>query len=101
MKSQPIAKKKSPRNPREMPATQGMLYEVRGELIEKMSKFQVELKAEMHGIKSELKAEMHGIKSELKAEMHGIKSDIHRMAALMEEQNAKNNVVLDALMGIS
>ncbi len=71
--------RKIPRNAGEVPATKAMLFEMKGELLEKIE----------------------SAKHEVKSEIHEVKSEIHRLAVLMEEQNAKNNVVLDALMGIT
>lgn len=34
------------------------------------------------------------------AEIHGLKSEIHRIALISEEQNAKNNIVLDGLTSL-
>ena len=86
--------------------TQAMLYGVRDEL---KSLFKSEIhgfKSEVHDLKSEihgLKSEMHGVKSEvhgLKSEVHGIKSEVHRLGVLIEEQNARNRIVLDGLTSL-
>ncbi len=92
-----------------------------------MSELRTEVKSEIHGLKSEIhevKSEIHGLKSEIhevKSEIHGLKSEIHdvksegqstkaaiyslkaemhRVALLVEEQNAKNNIVLDGLTSL-
>jgi hypothetical protein len=59
--------------------TQKMLYEVRDEL-----------KQDMSGVKIELKRDMEILRSE-------VKSEIHRLALLVEEQNARNKIVMDGL----
>lgn len=41
----------------------------------------------LHGVHSDV--------SELKSEMFGVKSELHRVALLVEEQNARNKYVLD------
>lgn len=53
-----------------------------------------EMKSEM----SEMKSEMSEMKSEMfgmKSEMFGMKSELHRVALLVEEQNARNKFVMD------
>lgn len=96
----------APRRPREnghapsagnIPATSTMLAQVRTELLERMDQQERSFKAEIHGIR----AEIHGVKAEnqgIKAEMHGVKAEVARIAFLVEEQNARNKVVLDALV---
>ncbi len=69
----------------EVPVTRAMLGEVRTELIELID-------ARFH----ELKADIH----ELKADIHEIKSGMARMMLLLEEQNARNKVVLDGLVTV-
>jgi hypothetical protein len=84
--------RKYPRRASEVPVTQAMLFGVRDEL-------KAFVKSEIHGVKSEI----HGIKSEnqgIKSETQGIKSEIHRLALLIEEQNARNRIVLDGLTGL-
>ena len=60
-----------------------MLAEARTELLERVD-----------GLRDELKAEIH----EVKAEIHEVKAQVARIAFLVEEQNARNKVVLDGLM---
>ena len=57
--------------PTEVPVTQGMLY----------------------GVRDELKAEMRSVEGKISSQVHGL-------TILVEEQNAKNNVVLDGLTNI-
>ncbi len=61
-------RKRYPYRPSQVPVTQGMLY----------------------GVRDELKAEVRSVEAKMS-------SQIHRLAVLMEEQNSKNNVVLDGL----
>lgn len=69
-----------------------------------------DLKAEIQSVRAELKAEIEAVRielggkiDELRIEMAQfkaeIKSDIHRLALLIEEQNARNVFVLDGLAG--
>ena len=109
----------------DVPATCGMLGAVRTELLERIDQSRFELRAEMREMKHELRAEMHEMKGELRAEMHemkgelraeigavavgldgvraelsGVKAEVSRIACLMEEQNARNKIVLDALVSV-
>jgi chromosome segregation ATPase len=97
-----------------------MLSGVRTELLERIDQVKNELKADIHEVKADIdgvKAEIHGVKAEIhelraeihgvKAEIHGVKAEIHevkaevaRIAFLIEEQNARNKVVLDGLMAV-
>lgn len=74
----------------DVPATCAMLAEVRTELLLRMDGLENRLMGEIHGVK----AEVHG----LKAEVQGVKADVARIGFLIEEQNARNKVVLDALV---
>jgi septal ring factor EnvC (AmiA/AmiB activator) len=103
----------------ELPVTRAMHSELRTELFERIDQTKSELRAEIHQTKSELRAEIHQTKSELRAEIHEVKADVRelrvtvhrleagqhevkaemaRVAFLVEEQNARNKVVLDALV---
>jgi hypothetical protein len=78
-------KRKYPARAANVPVTQRMLYAVRDEL------------------KSDIKAS--DFKSEgkfnlLNANIQQLKSEVHRIAILVEEQNAKNNIVLDGLTNL-
>ncbi len=98
----------------EVPATCGMLGAVRTELLERIDQSRFELRAEMREMKHELRAEMHEMKGELRAEigavavgldgvraeLYGVKAEVSRIACLMEEQNARNKIVLDALVSV-
>ena len=75
-----------------------MLYEMEERLSHRMDagfyKLQCELRGEAGGLKSqfsEMKSDFNGMKSE----MSGIKSELHRVALLIEEQNARNRYVMD------
>lgn len=66
----------------DVPVTAGMLAEVRSELLSRIDQTKLELRAEIQ---------------EVKAELVGIKADVARLGFLIEEQNARNKIVLDAL----
>lgn len=97
----------------ELPVTRAMLSAVRTELLERVDQVQNKLEAKIHEVRAEVqevRAEVHALKAEvhgLKAEIHEIKADIHeikggmaRMMLLLEEQNARNKVVLDGLVAV-
>ncbi|HSO00410.1 MAG TPA: hypothetical protein VLS89_19090 [Candidatus Nanopelagicales bacterium] len=73
----------------ELPATRRMLADVRTELLLRIDQTKEELKAEIHGVRADIHA--------MQAEIHGVKADVARISFLIEEQNARNKVVLDAL----
>lgn len=88
---------------KDVPATVGLVMEVRDEL-------KAEIRSEIYGVKKEIhevKAEIHEVKSEVhgvKAEVHGLKSQmqevlksVHHTQVLMEEQRSENRIVLDGL----
>src|SRR5262249_36350819 len=109
----------------ELPVTRAMLGDVRNELLERIDETKTELRGEIHLVKTELRAEIHQVKTELQAEihqvkaglhtvqiglndvqggllavqagLHGVRGDMARIGFLVEEQNARNKVVLDAL----
>jgi hypothetical protein len=94
----------------ELPVTRTMLSEVRTELIERIEHSKSELRAEMQLVKGELREEIRQVKAEVheikvrmhahEAGLHGVKAELARLALLVEEQNARNKVVLDALMAV-
>jgi chromosome segregation ATPase len=87
----------------ELPATRAMFTGMRTELLDRIDQSKNELRAEIHGVKAEVagvKAEIHGVKAEIhgvKAEVAGLKAEVARVAFLVEEQNARNKIVLDGL----
>lgn len=71
-----------------------MLYEMEERLAHKMDSGYHSLKVEINGLKSDF----HGMKSDnssMKADISSIKSELHRVALLVEEQNARNKYVMD------
>jgi chromosome segregation ATPase len=61
------------------------------------------VKAEINGVKAEIngvKAEINGVKAQLdtmQAGLHEMKATVARICFLVEEQNARNRIVLDGL----
>jgi hypothetical protein len=75
-----------------LPATQGMLHLV-----------QNELKADIRGLRSEMDAGFHRVESsvaEVKASVARVEASTARIEALVEEQNSRNQVVLEGLTGL-
>jgi chromosome segregation ATPase len=76
----------------------------------KIDDVKAELKADIRkldtkadDVKAELKADLQEVKADLhevKAAVHGMEANILRIQALMEEQNARNKVVLDGLAAV-
>ena len=69
-----------------------MLAGVRTELLQRIDAARAELKSEIH----EVKAEIH----QVKAEIHEVKAGIARIEVLVEEQNARNRIVLDGITAL-
>lgn len=81
-----------PERSSEVFVTQKMLFGVRDELVDLVKSVEHGLRSEIHGVK----AEIHEVKSEVK----GLSSQVHRLSVLIEEQNARNTIVLDGLTNL-
>lgn len=84
----------------ELPVTRAMLGEVRTELLHRIDQAKAELRGEIQAVKTELRAEIQAIKADqyaIRADQHAIRADIARIALIVEEQDARNKIVLDAL----
>ncbi len=100
--------------PEDVPVTKAMLELTEKRLEEKIESAKLELKSEIGTARTELRAEIGtartelgaeigSVKSELqavKAAIHDVKSEVHRLAILIEEQNARNKIVLEGLTGL-
>lgn len=71
----------------QVPVTVAMLDEMEGRLSHKIDSGLHRVQSEISGLKSEI--------SGIKSEVFGVKSELHRVALLVEEQNARNKFVLD------
>lgn len=98
------AKKKGPKGllkiskSSEIPATQGQLDAVRGELKSDITSLGLRL----DGVRSELKSDIASLglrldsfHSELKSDIASVLSAVHHVTAIVEEQNARNKLVID------
>lgn len=92
----------------QVPVTVAMLNEMEGRLSHKIDAGLRRVQSEISGVKadvSSLKSDVSSLKSDvstlktdvssLKSEFSGFKSELHRVALLVEEQNARNKYVLD------
>jgi uncharacterized protein (UPF0335 family) len=80
-----------------------MLGEVRTELLERIDQSKSELRGEIQQVKGELLGEIYQVKATLhavEAGLHAVQADVARIALLVEEQNARNKVVLDGLVAV-
>lgn len=71
-------KKNYPSRAANVPVTQKMLYAVR----------------------DELNSSIHALDAKVDSRFHQIAAQIHQMKILVEEQNSKNNIVLDGLTSL-
>ena len=102
-----------PRSSRDLPVTQGMLHLVKGELKADIRELRSEMNAQFHGIRSEfhsvrsdterVQSEVHGLRNDVERVMqvvHRVASEVARVGVLMEEQNSRNQIVLEGLTGL-
>ncbi len=68
-----------------------MLYEMEDRLTHKMDSGFHKMRSEFSGLFGGMKSEITGMKSDIS----GMKSELHRVALLVEEQNARNRYVMD------
>jgi hypothetical protein len=76
----------------DVPVTQRMLFAVRDEL-----------KADINSSKSEtnsVRSELKSLEAKVETRFYELSSQIHQIKILTEEQNAKNNIVLDGLVNL-
>lgn len=85
-------KKKYPSRAANVPVTQKMLYAVRDDLD---SSFKT-LKASVRTVDAKIEV----VDAKVDAHFHQLSGQIHQMKILVEEQNAKNNIVLDGLTNL-
>lgn len=77
---------------KDLPATQGMLYLVRTELKEDMA----ELRSEMNMRFSQGDVNFQKVLTAV----HQVSSEVARLGLLVEEQNSRNQIVLEGLTGL-
>ena len=86
-----------------VPVTVEMLRQTRNELVARIDASEktlsAEIKLQIHGVRSEF----NGLRSEfdgMRAELHEVRADVARIVVLVEEQNARNAVVLEGLTNL-
>jgi chromosome segregation ATPase len=97
----------------EVPVTRGMLSGVRSELLQRIDQGREEARADSRKLDAKIdgvRAEVHDLRAEvheMRAEVHGVKAEIHevkagmaRIEVLVEEQNARNRIVLDGITAL-
>jgi septal ring factor EnvC (AmiA/AmiB activator) len=87
----------------DVPVTGVMLGKVRTEVLQRIDQAREEaradnqrLDAKIDAVRAELKADLH----EVKAGMHGMQAQMARIEVLVEEQNARNKIVLDGITAL-
>lgn len=89
---------------RDIPATCGMLSDVRTELVERFDAADKRIDAvekRIDAVENRLMGEIHRLEAAVHgvaSEVHSLKSQVARVSYLVEEQNARNKIVLDALV---
>ncbi|MEI8258833.1 MAG: hypothetical protein WCJ30_24445, partial [Deltaproteobacteria bacterium] len=78
-----------PKSARQLPATREMLDGVRYELVERIA-----------AVESKLTGEIVRVESKLSGQMHEVRADVARLGVLIEEQNARNSIVFEALHAV-
>jgi predicted nucleic acid-binding Zn-ribbon protein len=90
----------------DVPVTQRMLYAVRDELKADIKSVRSEIKSVRSEIKSvnsdisSIRSDFKSLEAKVDSRFHEISSQIYQMKVLVEEQNAKNNIVLDGLVNL-
>ncbi len=98
IKTKPLSPKQLTR--RGLPASVGLVEEVRDELKAEIGVFRHEVKAEIGAFRHEIKAEMHSLRHELRGEIQQVLVIAHRTQAIVEEQRSENRIVLDGLKNL-
>jgi hypothetical protein len=87
----------------EVPVTRGMLVGVRTEILQRIDQGREGTRAEIRELKAELKGDIHRLDAaihDVKAEIHDVKAGMARIEVLVEEQNARNRIVLDGITAL-
>ena len=88
-KKKKVPPKKSP----DVPATQAMIYELREEMKNSMSSLESKMEARFNKI--------DGRFNEVDSNIKKVVAELHRVALVVEEQNARNKYVLDGYTSLN
>ena len=77
---------------KDVPVAQGMLHLVRAELKADIKK----VETSVHAVEANLRV----VESNLMSAIHQVASEVARVGMLVEEQNSRNNLVLEGLTGL-
>ena len=105
-KTSKIGQKKSPLDIGDVPVNSRMLDESRNELIHKIESAKLELKSDIHELDSKilsLDSKISNLDSKISSvdsKVESLTSIVHKLSLTIEEQNARNKVVLDGLTGL-
>lgn len=69
-------RKPKPPTRRDVPATVGLVVEVREELVAKIEGVRSELKGEIQSVRDELKGEIQSVRNELKGEIQSVRTEL-------------------------
>lgn len=100
-------KVKTPKKSKDIPVTQGMLYEVRNELKKDIGSVRHEVSSVRHEVSSvrheieAVKQSVEALREEMNSKFDKVISEVHRIGLLVEEQNARNKYVLDGYTHLS
>lgn len=78
---------------KDVPATQGMLWELRAELKSDMKSLERKMDSKFNRMESKF--------DKLMAEVYRIGSDVHRIALVVEDQNVRNKYALDGYTSLN
>lgn len=92
-----------PKRPSDVPVTQKMLYRVRDEILGRTGAEASGLRTEFTELRGEFtgfRTEFTGLRAEFSELRAELRADIARIGVLVEEQNARNAIVLEGLSGL-
>lgn len=111
-----MAKRITPKQPNDVPTTQGMLAEFRGEMmsrfismdhrfhsmdqrfklfLEEMKSFRQEIRSDMSSLRGDLMSQMVILREELGSDIQKAQAEVHRVGLLVETQESRNRYALD------
>ena len=80
------------------------MRQMKGELVQRIEQGDNQLRDDMRQMKEELRGEIrqHGVElAAMRNDIVGLRVDVSRVLYLVEEQNARNRIVLEGLSGLA